>query len=515
MLSGKRQNSDLHQTGAKVYLMSRKLLCLFALLACLFLVPIPLVRSGDDKPARLPVEAKDLKESLHAEWYGVYLQGKKIGYFNTRREQIGKDPSAGYRESFAGTLKLASFGQKTEVVLRQSLEFDGKPPYALRGGEASQSDGSTGKKTKMARAAKGLEYVLSVGKEQRRKVVPTIDYTLADSLAAELWMKRGRKIGDKIAYRDFDFDRGKADLAKSRVLSEKTSLVGGVKVRYFDVETVSERDGIVLNSLYDETGRLLSGKFGGIFEIRLEPEEQAKNTEYSQDLFVLGMVKIDRPLGDLTKVKALVLEVTGKEAGLLESGPRQTIVANPAGTFSFKLGKAHAKKMTATKEEIEENLKETDAYAISHAKVQALTKQAIGDAKTPEEKVRRLVKFVQRYVEPSLTVSLPEIHDLLEQKKGDCKCYALLFNTLARAAGIPAREVGGLMYIGDDQKAFGGHAWNEVVLGGVWVPIDASLGEAEINATHISFGREMRAASTVLQSLGKLRFRVVEVDNGK
>ena len=29
----------------------------------------------------------------------------------------------------------------------------------------------------------------------------------------------------------------------------------------------------------------------------LEPEEQAKNTEYSQDLFVQGMVKIDRPLG--------------------------------------------------------------------------------------------------------------------------------------------------------------------------------------------------------------------------
>ena len=81
---------------------------------------------------------------------------------------------------------------------------------------------------------------------------------------------------------------------------------------------------------------------------------------------------------------------------------------------------------------------------------------------------------------------MPTIHDLIESKQGDCKSYALLFTTLARASGVPAREVSGLLYCGDDVKAFGGHAWNEVILNGVWVPVDASLNETEINATHIS-----------------------------
>ena len=45
----------------------------------------------------------------------------------------------------------------------------------------------------------------------------------------------------------------------------------------------------------------------------------------------------------------------------------------------------------------------------------------------------------------------------------------MLFVALARAAGIPSREAGGYMYMGDKLKAFGGHAWCEVVLDGHWV----------------------------------------------
>src|SRR5262249_52296641 len=149
---------------------------------------------------------------------------------------------------------------------------------------------------------------------------------------------------------------------------------------------------------------------------------------------------------------------------------------------------------------------ETLAYPIRHAKIQALAKKALGDAASPEDKVKRLVDFVYEYIEGDMASGLPNIHDLLKQKKGDCKSYALLFTTLARAAGVPAREVSGLLYIGDDYQSFGGHAWNEVVLNGVWVPVDASWRETEINATHISFGAQDSAAKGLLGTLGKLSF---------
>ncbi len=151
----------------------------------------------------------------------------------------------------------------------------------------------------------------------------------------------------------------------------------------------------------------------------------------------------------------------------------------------------------------------------ANPKIKALAAQAVGDAKTPEEKVKRILDFVNNFVKPSLRASMPTIHDLMDKKQGDCKSYALLVVNLARANGIPAREVSGLLYVGDDQKAFGGHAWNEVVLGGVWVPVDATLRETEVDATHICFGTESKAAKNLLNTLGKLKFKVVEVKTGQ
>jgi hypothetical protein len=80
---------------------------------------------------------------------------------------------------------------------------------------------------------------------------------------------------------------------------------------------------------------------------------------------------------------------------------------------------------------------------------------------------------------------------------------------------VPSREVAGLLYIGDDAKAFGGHAWNEVVLDGVWVPVDASLNQTELDAGHISFGEDRAASGAMLQSLGKLSFKVITSQTSK
>ena len=49
-----------------------------------------------------------------------------------------------------------------------------------------------------------------------------------------------------------------------------------------------------------------------------------------------------------------------------------------------------------------------------------------------------------------------------------------------------------------------------MVLNGVWVPVDASRGQAEIDAGHICLGTDQRANKSMLESLGKLSFRVVE-----
>ena len=57
----------------------------------------------------------------------------------------------------------------------------------------------------------------------------------------------------------------------------------------------------------------------------------------------------------------------------------------------------------------------------------------------------------------------------------------------------------GLVYMGDEVQAFGGHAWNEVVIDGKWVPIDATWNETTLNPTHITFGHGFKADKILLQ----------------
>ena len=79
-------------------------------------------------------------------------------------------------------------------------------------------------------------------------------------------------------------------------------------------------------------------------------------------------------------------------------------------------------------------------------------------------------------------------------------------------AGIPARDVSGLMYMGDDVRAFGAHAWNEVVLDGHWVEVDPTWNQMSVDATHIAFGSGDRGANRMLWVMGGLRFKVVSVE---
>jgi hypothetical protein len=474
-------------------------------------LPNPVASAPGEEPLRPALEARDVESILRTDWYGLYLKGKKIGYFRSSRERAGDF----IRETETFNMKRSSFGLKSEIVISEITTFDSKAPYRMVAAEYEQrNDPAPLEKILLVRNDKGFEYTYRTGAVVSRKQVADIDYTLADALGPDLWIRRGPNEGAKASFKNFDIKDAKIHTLASKVLGIKSSLVAGVNLRYYEIDNESSKDMLKFVTRHDDQGRTLSSVIA-IFDLRLETEEQAKNTEYSQDLFVLGMAKCDRPLGQTKKVTELVIQVDGPEGEIFEDGPRQSVAPGPKGSRLVKLGKKYGKPVPATGKEIAEALEETNSYCISHPRVKALAEQAVGAATTPEDKVKAIVLFVNGYIRPTLSTTMPTIHDLMDKKKGDCKSYALMVANLARAAGVPAREVSGLVYTGDDQKAFGGHAWNEVVVNGVWVPVDATLRESEVDATHVSFGTEQKAAKNLLNTLGKLSFKVVEVKTGK
>src|SRR5690606_38728584 len=71
------------------------------------------------------------------------------------------------------------------------------------------------------------------------------------------------------------------------------------------------------------------------------------------------------------------------------------------------------------------------------------------------------------------------------ERQGDCTEHAALFVALARAAGIPARNAAGIVYLSAGSKGvFGYHAWAEVWLG-QWVPVDTTVREIGVGARYI------------------------------
>ena len=459
---------------------------------------------------RPEVTTADIDAGLRTDWYGVYFQGKKIGTFKTSRDRV-KD---GIRESFQSSMKFFSFGQKAESKITQDLVYDEQAPHALLRGSFEEINGPVPTRFTFTRTApKTYAFLQTVGAEQRKVTVNDLDYTLGDALASEIWLRKNPALGAEIAARELEVKEQKLDTQSSKVLSVKNTLVNGVDVRYYEVRSKSALYRIESVSRVDSGGTMISGWIAGLFELRLETEAEAKNTEFSRDLFVFGMAKVDRPLGPMRQVKELVLDVTGADAAF-EDGPRQTAEKNGDKT-RLRTGKRFGKEVKATKEEIDEALSESGTHHINHPKVKELAARAVGDAKTDADKVKNIARFVHDYITPTFTNAMPTIYDLMERRRGDCKSFALLFTNLARASGVPAREVSGLLYVGDDQKAFGGHAWNEVVLDGVWVPIDATFNETEVNATHLCFGTDKQAAKGLLETLGKLSLKVVEVNGAK
>ncbi len=92
---------------------------------------------------------------------------------------------------------------------------------------------------------------------------------------------------------------------------------------------------------------------------------------------------------------------------------------------------------------------------------------------------------------------LEKASQILEEKKGVCAHYTILFVSLARSLGFPARYISGVAYSGLINQSQE-HAWAEVYLPGYgWVPYDTTFGQyAWIDTSHIALKKSQDAGES-------------------
>lgn len=142
-----------------------------------------------------------------------------------------------------------------------------------------------------------------------------------------------------------------------------------------------------------------------------------------------------------------------------------------------------------------------------------LTEQAlvaIGDARDQRVAVQRLVAAVEARLDHRPTPGSMAAVDALRSGRGDCDEAATAFVALARAVGLDAETVGGLIYAdGALGPGMYPHAWATVRIGGRNVPVDPGLGQAPADASHVPLGAGSAQAAARLTA--GVQLRVVEL----
>src|SRR3989449_5111428 len=139
-------------------------------------------------------------------------------------------------------------------------------------------------------------------------------------------------------------------------------------------------------------------------------------------------------------------------------------------------------------------------------RLQAQVRLILGGEQDPGRAALRIAAWVRAHVERRATTTVPGAVQVLEARVGDCNEHAVLFVALARAAGLPARTVAGLVPV---EGRFYYHAWAEVYLGD-WVAVDPMLDEFPAGAAHVRFtiGGLARHAELV-RLIGRIKVEVL------
>jgi Transglutaminase-like superfamily len=455
------------------------------------------------------VDALALQRPASPEWFGLYLLGKKAGWAHTemaRVERDGRDVVVISSEGFIS----ATVGDKT--VSRRVLEervYEARPAgrlLAFRGewsgdGGARTLVGSCALSGCQARIGDGPPKLLGA-------VAETLDLAMGERLAAA---RRATVSGPRL-----DLDKLSVEEVEYKFLRRETVAAAGAEAEVSIVSEAKVSERLASEYQVADDGRVLQVTMGGGVVQRLESKETAQKLE-AIDLFNLARVKVPRALPRAVPA-TITFRLKGLPAAFQKPDGRQTFAPGPNGTTRLTVtarrpAAADPARDTprATPSPEPGWVEATPTVDADHPAIAALAQKVAGDVPGRYAAALKLSEQVHGRLKVAYGVSQDRASDVLATGQGDCTEHSVLLVALARALGIPARQVHGLVYArySDGQDALYWHAWAEVLSAGQWIALDPTFGQPVADATHITLGQELQADAMGL--LGALTVEAVEV----
>jgi hypothetical protein len=456
-------------------------------------------------PRLLVAQELDIQSLVGEQWYGLYLKGQKAGYASSA---LAVDDEGNV------TVNEDSSFQVTMLGVRQMMSIDSERVYApdgaLRRIEMVVED-ITGKSE--------FHAVVDGEKMLLRKVVagvpsevefPKPKESLKDALGQVPLVADGAKPGDSLSFSLFDPVFAREIEGESRILAIEDRLFDGAPTKVFKIKSLMKETGIETVSYVSEDGTIMEDVVANFITMRLEPKEMAQDVNYNNDVIVSNAAMLKSPIENPRERNSLALVLKGPlDTAHLYNDERQ-FMGPKDDAFEFRATKIaldgfEPAMLPIENEEVKKWLEPSQFVQSDAPEIVAKAREIVAEEANSLAIANKLCAWVYENVRTTYSAQLTNALQVLQHMEGDCTEHSVLFVGLARAAGVPAREVAGLVYVGGSRPGFYFHQWAKVWVG-KWIDVDPTFNQPLADVTHIKLAEgDLYEQTKLIPIIGQIR----------
>jgi hypothetical protein len=436
------------------------------------------------------------------EWWGVFYRGEKIGYAT----QTITPTASGYQLRDRSVLRLNLLGAVQPAETR--LEMVANADWILERFDFALTSKEISFKARGAVTDNKLALELdSAGHRSTQQITLTQAPYLLAALKPYV-VTQQLESGKKFYFSTFD---------PSTLSQQVTSVVieGRQLVRMGErsepaIKLRQNFRGISVVSWVDGQGRTLKEESPAGMSLLRQPEQEARSLSgraLALDVVAQTAIRVATPIAAAEAQNIIELKLSGINlANFPLDGGRQRLRDDRLAIRREELKQLTPRRLPIEDRQLGSYLRPTPFVQSDHPEVQVLARKILQGETDARRAAEKLKNWVYREITKEPTVSIPNALQVLQTRKGDCNEHTVLFNALARAAGIPAKTVVGVVYL---RGAFYYHAWSEVWLGD-WISLDSALNQFPADVTHVKFLEgEIDRQIDILQLIGNLKIEVL------
>jgi len=453
------------------------------------------------KPQTPPASQSDWLKVLTAKdgysCMGQFLAGKRFGFEIENEGPVLWNGRLAWRIAEESVREELVEGKPARITTRttsiHALLEDGPLVYY------HQITDDNGKRTeKIAKPeGQGQTMRLQVNRDGRldSRLIDRPKASLAQTVAMDSWLASRPEPGTQMTSWETEWEGDQLDKPSTYTLLGREQVGQSTASRLR-----CEMEGAHLECLISDHGKTLSARMGPLV-LRQEPETQARQVQPGlvdlADALSVPLEGLRDPRGVNRFAKAVwLLDGMQETPFTFPTDDRQRVqpgIASQPGTLRLvtTLEPASLKPQPLADDARAAMLAATPTLQVNNPRLKAWALRQVGVAKNPSDKAALLAAAVYRHLGKTMAANAEDAVSVLDQAKGDCTEHSLLFVATARACGVPAREVTGLVPGEATGKNLGKtimmwHAWAEYHDGNAWRGVDPTWNQVHgVDATHI------------------------------